>query len=1192
MFLKMLAFEWRYFVRQPSFIVTMMVFFLLPYLAIAIENVQIGNTSNTNFNSPYAITQALLILGIFSMFLVVNFVANTALRNDQVKLAEIICTKPVGAFSYQLGRFMGAYLVCATVFAMVPLGTLVGSWMPWLDAERIGPNAISYYLIPFLVFSLPTLFVLSVLFYAVALKFRSQVAVYLAAVVLFILYVVSGQLLDDPAYYTLAALTDPFGLRAFGDVSRYWTPFERDTLVVSVEGVVLQNRALWLGVAVILLAVFGGLWKPLAVHMPKEYRSRKSEKVETVPEGRRIDARPQAISARSQFATRTRFEILQVIKSPAFYVLLLFSGFSLISQLIDPVSFYDAPNWPLTQYMLRFIEGSFSLMLLIVIAYYSAEVVWRERGVGIGDIVDSLPVPNWVFWLSKLIAVCLVVASLFVVGAMVTIPYQLIKGFTDVDLGQYFITSTFFRILPASLMVVLAFLFHAFSPNKYVGMLLFVGFAFVELAFSEIGLEHNMWNFASSPSFQYSDINEYGWFLETQSWYMLYWLSLALVFGVVSYGLWQRGPSSSLRQRLSELSRSMGPFGKLATAAALLVFIGSGVFIHHNTRVLNTFRTQDESLDLLERYERLLVEFAEAPIPALTDIDSDVAIYPAEKRIEATAQVRVINTSDEPLSRFIVNMPDNSPSVAVEIDGGALEPQSKEQESLSFAWFAFDEPMQPGETREGTISVVRARAGFKDRGFDAVLVENGTFIDNFTLYPTFGFDYGRRIADRYERRKRGLPELERAFPLEDKSHYGENFLGKNSHLINFSATVSTSPDQIAIAPGYLVKEWEEGGRRFFRYEQDSPILNIFNYMSARAAVKRETYKGISIEVYYHPDHEWNIDRMIESVRDSLDYFTEQFGPYQHRQMRIIEFPGYRRFAQSFANTVPYSEDIGFITDLRNPDNIDPVYYVTAHEVAHQWWAHQVVPANVQGAAILSESLSQYSALMVMEKKYGEPKTRKFLTFELDSYLRGRTSELIGENPMLRSENQAYIHYRKGSIVMMALKDRLGEERLNRALKSMIEDWRPGATVYPTTLDLVAAIKAEADPEDHDFIDSQFNDITLYEFVNTESRAELMESGTYQVTVNFSAKRFVADSEGAEVEQPFEDVVDVVLFSGDPDDFGGKTEVLYRQKHAVKTGENSIVVTLDQRPDFAGVDPFVRYIDRNPDDNIRPVSGSD
>src|SRR3546814_3261541 len=110
-----------------------------------------------------------------------------------------------------------------------------------------------------------------------------------------------------------------------------------------------------------------------------------------------------------------------------------------------------------------------------------------------------------------------------------------------------------------------------------------------------------------------------------------------------------------------------------------------------------------------------------------------------------------------------------------------------------------------------------------------------------------------------------------------------------------------------------------------------------------------------------------------SAKKSLYYYTLEFSPYQFRQLRILEFPSYARFAQAFAGTVPYSESIGFIADLRDEDDIDYVFYVTAHEVAHQWWAHPVVGANVQCATMLSESLAQYSAPRVLEAAYGSRK---------------------------------------------------------------------------------------------------------------------------------------------------------------------------------------------------------------------------
>ncbi|WP_340676525.1 M1 family aminopeptidase [Paraglaciecola sp.] len=1182
MLLAMLKFEWRYFVRQPSFIVTCLVFFLLPFLAMVVDQLQIGSGGNVLFNSSFAITQSLLLFGIFGMFMVVNFVANTATRNDLNLMSEIISTKPVKPFGYNFGRFIGAYLVCVAVFAMVPLGLFLGSIMPWLDVERLGTNSFGLYLAPFIVFSLTTIFVFATLFYAVAQQFKSIMAVYLTALGLFITYVIAGQVFDEPDQRSIRALLDPFALNTFGEYARYWTAFEKNSLLPAFEGYILQNRLLWLAIGSAILLLGGGLFRPLSLSAKKSKKVLKEETIDTALLTKNFQHRTLATDTWAQFTSRTRFEIKQVFFSPAFLVLLLFSSFQLIANFFQISGMFGTPNWPLTQTMVNLIGGSFSLMLIIVITYYSAEVVWRERTVGMGDIVDSMPVHNLTFWLSKLVAVFLVVIALYVLGTVCAIINQLVSGYYHIEISQYLISLLYFDALPFCLLVLLAFFLQAISPNKYVGMLLFVGYFFVSLAFSQLGIEHNMFNFAAGPRLQYSDLNGYGWFMQTQLWYMFYWLSLSVVLGVLSYGLWQRGPNTNLKQRLKLLSYQLGSKGWAVATVALLCFVGSGTWIHYNTKVLNDFYSQDETLDFRADYEKQFVELELAPFPTITAVDAKVDIFPHQRRIEASASIQVINRSDAAISRFLVNLPQYSRDVQVNITGGQL---GEIDEKFNTAWFEFTQPLEPNEERSGQLVVVREHQGFKDKDEDPTLINNGTFIDNFALFPNFGFNGGIRMNDRHERRKRDLEPLQRAYLLEDTTHYNESFFGPGVEFINFSATISTSNDQFAIAPGYLQREWQENGRNYYRYEMDAPMVNFFSLMSAKLESKKEVYKGIDLEVYYHANHAWNIDRMIESAKDSIDYFQQAFGPYQHKQLRIIEFPGYRGFAQSFANTVPYSEDIGFITDLSNPDDIDPVYYVTAHEVAHQWWGHQLNAANVQGSAILSESLSQYSALMVMKNKYGETRLRKFLTYELDGYLRGRSSELLEEMPLMRSEDQQYIHYQKGSIVMMALEHELGEAALNQALSELLAEFKFRSDVYPTTLDLIRYLNSVATPEQQSTIQDMFAQITLYDLRAIAVESETMADGKIKVKLTVSATQFSADGKGQEIEQPFDQQVEIALFSADPNKFSADNEVIYQGVHALKSGETQLEIIVDKMPSYAGIDPFVRFIDRDTDNNI-------
>ena len=1183
MFWKSLAFEWRYYLRQPSFTVTALVFFLLPFLATVSDNVRIGG-ANSLYNGSYAIAQITIIMGIFALFLLVNFIAGTATRNHTSKMSELIYTRPVNPLQYQLGRFTGAVLVSLTVFATVPIGVLIGSFMPWVDPERLGPTVLSYYLTPYLYIIVPGFFSMGMIFYAVAHRTRSVMASYLTAMGVFIAYVVGGLLTSEPEYREIGAMLDPFAVRTFGEISRYWTAFDKNTSLISFSGLLLQNRLIWLAAGSAVLLAFGGLFSLRWQQSNRKVKPTKASRV-PAPVDNKISYKASGGFQWHKFTTCLKFEMRQVLLSPAMIVLLVFTLFNLSGMYaVDFQGMDGTGNWPLTRYMVDAIYDNFFLTFLIVIIYYSAEIVWRERGSGMGDIIESTPVFNAVFWVSKLFSMWAVLVVLCLIGMAFTLFFQVSKGYTHFEFDVYAVGLFYVKLMPFIWLSVLTFFIQVLSPNKFIGMLLSSAYLLGSMVLSQLGAEHTMWHYGQGPSVPYSDLNGFGWFLAGFNWYMLYWGALSLALSVIGFGLWQRGPENKLKDRLRLLGYQMGRTGKGLLAASLIVFFLTGGFIHYNTKVVNEFIGQDERLDLQAAYEREFAQYEDDNIPVITKVDAHVDIFPEQRRIEAVADVVFVNSADTPIKRVLLTVPSNTVEWAVDLPGASVVEQIDEFDS---AWLEFTAPMLPGATIAGTISVVRDHNGFRDRNTDVTVAENGTFINNYELFPTMGFRGDRVITDRHERRKRDLPERPVAAKLEDTSKYTESFFGKGVNFIDFETTISTSEGQIAIAPGYLQNDWSENGRHYFHYKMDAPMVNFYSFLSASHEVKREAYKGINIEIYYDEKHAWNLDTMVQSVKDSLDYFGSAFGPYQHRQVRIIEFPGYRSFAQSFANTVPYSEDIGFTADLRDPDDIDYVYYVTAHEMAHQWWGHQLGAANVQGSAILSESLSQYSALMVLQKRYGANKMRKFVKYELDRYLMGRSNEILEEMPFMRSQNQNYIHYRKGSVVMMALLDRLGESRLNSALKSLLEKFRYQSNPFPTTLDLLAELNAVATPEEQGFIADLFTRITLYDLkiTNVESTQVNEE---FEVTLTITAAKYEADGEGRETEQPLNELVDIVLFTVNPDKLQEDNQILYKAKHKLTSGENKITITVPEMPAYAGVDPFVKLIDRDGNDNIKAL----
>ncbi len=323
--------------------------------------------------------------------------------------------------------------------------------------------------------------------------------------------------------------------------------------------------------------------------------------------------------------------------------------------------------------------------------------------------------------------------------------------------------------------------------------------------------------------------------------------------------------------------------------------------------------------------------------------------------------------------------------------------------------------------------------------------------------------------------------------------------------------------------------------------------------------------------------------MVRGVKTSLDYYTRNFSPYQHKVVRIVEFPRYALYAQSFPNTIPYSEGVGFIAkvDDKNPKDVDYPFYVTAHEVAHQWWAHQIVGGNTRGSTVLSETLAEYSALMVMKKTVGPDKMRRFLRYDLERYLLGRTFENKKELPLAQNENQDYIHYRKGALAMYLLQDLVGEDQVNAVLHDLLAKYAYQGAPYPSVTALVDALRRVTPADKAYLIDDLFEAIVLYENRATSAAGRKRADGKYEVTLVASAAKVHAGELGEEKDAPLKDYIDFGV-----DDKDGKP--LVRERRLVTNKEVTVLFVVNGRPAKAGIDPDNKLIDRKPDDNMISV----
>ncbi len=1190
MFLSVAKFEFYYQLRQPVFYVTSLVFFLLAYGAITVENIQIGGAGgNTLINSPFAIMQTLLIMSLFSIFITAAFAANPVLRDRDMKMDGIIFSTPVTKRDYLLGRFIGSFAVAFLAFSASALGMIFGSWMPWLDPERLGPTQISHYLQTLFVLVLPTMLFCTALFFSLAAVTRSMMATYLGLIAFLVLYFTSQGMMDEPSYRSVAALADPFGFAAFENATRYWTAFDRNTSMIALEGEYLTNRILWLGASLLIIG-FG--YNRFSFAERKALWSRRlTTEIQTEEESHYSKPLPQVTptfgvaTIWQQFRVRCGFEVKAVVKSLAFWVILAIGVLNVLGASLNLEAIFGTSVYPVTRSMVSLIQGAFSLIMMIILIYYGAELVWRERQAGCHEIMDAVPAPSWIFVASKFIAMLVVLAGILIASMFTTIAVQLSKGYTTLEPGLYFYGLWYQFALPFYLMAILSIFIQVLTRNKFLGMLLMVGYLISTIVLGSLGFEHNLYQFAGRNAAPYSDMNGYGHFEQGRAWFAFYWASFSLILAILSYGLWQRGALAPLLGRIKALRFQLGMPSRLAGATALLLFIGSGAFIFYNTNILNDYETSKDREQLAADYEKKYKSLEDNPSPHITDVKVDVDIFPDERRYEVRGRYFLVNKRDEPINEVTIGL-----NRALTINQLSLSHAKLREKDERFGHFFFDltQPLEPGESLTLEFDLSRVNHGFKNSGSSTTLVKNGTFFNNVEALPFIGYNNNFELTDRHLRKKHDLPPPQRMHKLEDKDHYRESYLRSDSDWINFETTVSTSIGQIALAPGYLQKDWQKGERHYFHYKMDAPILNFFSYLSADYTLVKDQWQDVAIEIYHHKPHDYNVDRMVDGVKKSLEYFSEAFSPYQYRQLRIVEFPGYESFAQAFPNTVPFSESIGFVADLRDPDEIDYVFYVTAHEVAHQWWAHQLVGANVQGATMLSETLAQYSALMVMEREYGPEKIRRFLKYELDRYLSARGTELLEELPLTRNENQSYIHYRKGSVAMYALKDAMGESAVNAALASLLKEKAFSSDPYPTSMDLVARLRVQAEGSHQELITDMLERVVLFDLKVAKATTELLENGNYQVLLELEAHKFEADGEGQEQEIPLKNWIDIALFKEDPDKNSNPDNVLYFAKQEISEQTTVLEFEVEGKPGIAGIDPYIKMIDKNPDDNLLEV----
>jgi len=1211
--------ELKYWFKQPSFYIYLGIFFFLALLiagstAGLFDSLTTTTGSSKIVNSPIAINGFLNGITIFIFFLFPSIIGVSIYRDFKCEMHTILYSYPFTKANYLFAKFFSSIIMVLIIVLSISLAMMIGYRLPGTNQDIIGSLNLLAYLQAYLVYVIPNILLFGAIVFGVVAFSRNIAAGFITVVLFMLIQGIVETLLADPDYRYISALLDPFGGGAANYYTKYWTVAEQNEQLLPIKGVILYNRLIWLAVSSL---VFGFVYKYFTFSqnaISLSFRKKKGERSTKQNFGGITRVILPKVNFNYGFLQNLKttwrlsnLDFKYIITSwPFLSIVLVGLMFILVTALVLG-EIFGTKTLPVTWQILLIPGNTFSLFINITTFLYAGMLVHRSNIARLDNLIDVTPIPNWTLLLSKLLALLKMQLVLLLVILVGGVLIQVYNGYYKFEFDQYFIELYGLKFINFAVLALLALFIQTLLKNPYLGLfvLLVIGIGMPFL--SQIGIEQSVFKYNLGPGYSYSDMNGYGSSINPYLVYKFYWLLAGIILLIIAGLFWVRGIPHSFKERLQIAKSRFKGKTVIGFSIFLIAFLSLGFKIYYENNFLNE-RTSSNEQELQQvEWEKKYKRYENAIQPRIVSVNTNVNIYPNERNFDVNGTYLMVNKSDQAIDSILLNH-NGYPSNFTFDKSNTLV---MEDTVYNFDIYQLAAPLQPGDSLVLTFEVHNKANTFL-RSHSPVR-GNGTFINNKDILPSLGYSTNNEMQDDEVRKKYDLPKNELRPHPTDTTALGNTYIAKDADWIDFEATVSTSEDQIAIAPGYLQKEWVENGRRYFHYKMDSKILNFYAFISARYEVVKDKWHDVNLEIYYQKGHEYNLDRFFNGVKASLEYNTKYFSPYQHKQVRIIEFPRTGgSFAQSFPNTIPFSEGIGFIADVDSTEEggVDYPFAVTVHEVAHQWWAHQVIGADVLGATMLSESLSEYVSLKVLEHEHGKSKMRKFLKVSLDNYLRQRTTETKRENALMYNDGQGYIHYQKGSMVFYALSDYIGEDSLNMALKRYIKKVKFQEPPYTTSLEMVDYIR-EVTPDSLQYvIKDMFETITLYKNRIVEVKSTALDNGKYQVDIEFNVskyrndekgKRYFADDGADSISYKTEkmrkpeysvvlaDYIDIGIFGEEEDEEGDKKEIeLYLKKHKISTINNKITIIVDGKPTEVGVDPYNKLIDTNSDNNRREI----
>lgn len=1212
-FLEIFHFEFNYQVRRPWFWLFFAVLIILSFLMTRDGSLSEVLYADFFINSPFSIAKTTVFGSLMWLVMAAAISGDAAARDTATRMYPLIYTTSIRKGDYLGARFLAAFVLNAFNLLAVQAGILLGIYLPGVHVDLIGPFRPAAFLTSYAFIALPNAFIGTAIQFSLAVRSGRPMASYFGSFLLvFMGFFIAAALLFNRG---LGTLLDPIGIRFIvEDISHLWTTIEMNSRLLKLQGTVLTNRLVWLGIAVVFLAYTYFRFQ-FTHHIARSFKfqisnftSRKSEmgKSNRDKDELKVSSTQSDIKQTFGFAMHARqtraiawTSFRTIAKSWPGLALLTVIPLMTIAVVIDQMVANGTPLIPTTTLVIVELTGPLSdelsrwVIVPLLIIFFAGELVWREREAGMGEIIDAMPGSEWAPFLGKFLGLGLMLVVFMTVLMAAGMIAQVAMNYQDLEIGLY-IKIMFGLQLPEYLLfALLALVVHVMVDQKYIGHLVAIlVFVFIVLLAGMFGIEHKLLIYGASPGWSYTEMRGFGDSIGPWFWFKIYWAAWALLLAVVAKLFWVRGKEKSLSVRIQIAGRRFTRPTTWVAGAAAIIILTLGSFISFNTNVLNPYVSGSEIKERRAEYERRYGRYAGIPQPHLTATKLQVEIYPEKRVVEIRGSYRLVNLSPEPIDSIHVATAVGGVETR-EITFDRSSTITIDDQEHGYRIYVLKKPLNSGDVLQLHFTVHAEHRGFGNRGIDPSITAKGSYFTSGVWFPFVGYQRHRELITAGDRRDYELTQRPVIASLHDVET-GEP--ASRGGGIQFEAVIGTDKDEVAVAPGALRRSWTEGGRRYFHYSTDAPIGSEWAFFSANYAVYELDWKNpdssgqiVNVRILHHPQHTAQLDRMTRSVRASLDYYTREFGPYPYGHLSIVEHPGAPGtglhaessmiyHGQGFPFWIPKDEQKGF----------DFPYAVVAHEMAHQW----TLPyALVEGLPFLSEGLAWYSGIQVVKASRGDKQVRKLLAHMRQPYPHAPIRR--GE-PLLRALDP-YLAYRRGPFAMYALSEYIGSDQVNLALRRLIRKHDSAGASLATTLDLYRELQLVVPDSFKYLLHDLFEVNTYWEFETELAKAKQIEpptpknrDGLWQVTLEVRARKMVYDSAGVVTEMPMNDWVQIGVF-GNTENGDQLGKPLLVKMHRVRSGKQKIILTLSGRPARAGIDQYHLLDWEESDNNIGEIT---